>query len=335
MRVIALALLCLLLPSSGLADGSARPDGHAPIGVMGDHLHPAGGMMLSYRFTRVRMSGNRDGTRHLSKGDVFDEGFMVSPTDMDVNIHRFGAMFAPTDWLTLMGMLPFIEKEMDHVTAMGGAFETQSDDVGDLRIFGLWRLWDDPVHRVHLHTGVGFPTGSIGERDTTMGPDRVLLPYAMQIGSGSYELLPGLTYTGEGDVLSFGAQAMGTLRLGENDHHYRLGDRVDLTAWLAHPFTSWLSSSLRLAWSYEGNIRGADPALNPAMVPTADPDRRAGHRLDVLPGLNFVLPLGPLGQHRLAIEAGFPVYQWLDGPQLETDWHVTVGWQTAFSLFGH
>jgi len=31
--------------------------------------------------------------------------------------------------------------------------------------------------------------------------------------------------------------------------------------------------------------------------------------------------------HRLALEVGRPVYQNLDGPQLEADWTATLGWQ--------
>lgn len=33
---------------------------------------------------------------------------------------------------------------------------------------------------------------------------------------------------------------------------------------------------------------------------------------------------------KLAIEGGFPVYQSLDGPQLETDWLITAGLKWAF-----
>ena len=91
-----------------------------------------------------------------------------------------------------------------------------------------------------------------------------------------------------------------------------------------------ISTSLRLLYSDWGNIHGADPALNPNQVPTADPNRRGGRRLDVMPGVNLLVPLGPLGSHRFAVEAGFPVYQDLDGPQLETDWIATAGWQFAF-----
>ncbi len=66
------------------------------------------------------------------------------------------------------------------------------------------------------------------------------------------------------------------------------------------------------------------------MVPTADPNRRGGERVDLLFGVNFYVPEGSLKGHRLAVRAGLPIYQSLDGPQLETDWQFTIGWQWVF-----
>ena len=65
----------------------------------------------------------------------------------------------------------------------------------------------------------------------------------------------------------------------------------------------------------------------PRRVPTADPDRRGGSRVDLGLGLNFKLPMKG---HRLAVEAALPVYQDLDGPQLGAEWILTAGWQFAF-----
>jgi hypothetical protein len=338
LEVCVSALFPLLLIASLLigspAGADSRADGHAPIGVMGDHTHHAGELMLSYRFGYMQMSGNRSRSTHQSPGDVLERGFAATPLEMDMQMHGFGLMVAPTDWVTVMAMLPVIDLGMDHLNVMGRRFRTRSDGIGDLRVGGLWPVWKRGGHRLHLNTGVSFPTGSIRHKDDLPGsPGRVRLPYPMQIGSGSYALIPGLTYRGETSALSWGGQAQGVLFLDENDNDYRLGDRAELTAWLARPWAPWLSTSVRLAWSYWGNVRGADPRLNPNLVPTADPDRRGGHRLDVLPGLNLELPLGALGRHRFAIELGLPVYQWLHGPQLETDWRLVVGWQHALQLF--
>ncbi len=52
-------------------------------------------------------------------------------------------------------------------------------------------------------------------------------------------------------------------------------------------------------------------------------------------GLNLYFPSGALKGHRLAAEWHIPVYQSLNGPQLETDRVLTVGWQKSFDPIGH
>jgi hypothetical protein len=47
----------------------SRADSHSPIGVMGDHRHEAGEMMLSYRFMYMMMEGSRDGTDALEESE--------------------------------------------------------------------------------------------------------------------------------------------------------------------------------------------------------------------------------------------------------------------------
>lgn len=141
---------------------------------------------------------------------------------------------------------------------------------------------------------------------------------------------PGITYLGQREKYSWGGQAKGKIRLGENEHEYTLGNRALATAWGAWRWSDWLSSSLWLEGSVWGDVEGADPRLNPSMVPTADPDLRAGQRLDLLLGTNFEVAEGSLHGQRLAVEVGLPVYQSLDGPQLETEWVLMAGWQYAF-----
>ena len=43
-----------------------RPDSHAPIGVMGDHLMREGEIMVSYRYMYMDMEGNRTGTNRVN-----------------------------------------------------------------------------------------------------------------------------------------------------------------------------------------------------------------------------------------------------------------------------
>ncbi len=44
---------------------------------------------------------------------------------------------------------------------------------------------------------------------------------------------------------------------------------------------------------------------------------------------------GILKGHRVAAEFHLPVRQSLNGPQPETDWILTVGWQKSFEPIGH
>ncbi|NEP59687.1 MAG: transporter, partial [Symploca sp. SIO2G7] len=273
-------------PTGELQWTSARPDGHAPISVMGDHTHQAGEFMFSYRYMFMRMDGNRDGTDNLSDQEVLQQ-FPVTPTNMDMEMHMFGGMYAPTDDLTLMVMIPYVLKEMDHITRMGVNFTTSSEGFGDLQLTGLYNVLRQNRQRVHFNLGVSFPTGSIDERDDTPAGNDVRLPYPMQIGSGTFDLKPGVTYLGQADKFSWGAQASTILRLGENSNDYRLGNQFNLTGWVASKWVDWLSTSLRLDFKTLGNISGADPLLNPMMIPTADPDRRGGERLDLGLGLNL------------------------------------------------
>ena len=65
------------------------------------------------------------------------------------------------------------------------------------------------------------------------------------------------------------------------------------------------------------------------IVQTAFPALLGGQRLDILFGINVLFPDFMGLENRLAVEGGFPVYQYLDG-QLETDSIVTFGWQAVY-----
>jgi hypothetical protein len=309
--------------------------GQAPIGVMGGHTHHEGGWMLSYRYMFMNMHRNRDNTDRLDTSDVLDD-FMVSPTDMTMQMHMLGIMYAPTIDLTLIAMVPYMHKEMDHVTRMGTSFTTSTEGIGDIKVSALYNVYRNEPHSVHVTAGLSIPTGSIDEKgNTPMGSD-VQLPYPMQLGSGTVDLLPGVTYLGNRADWSWGSQLMAVIRLGENDNDYTLGNRYKLTSWVARKWLNWLSTSARLDGQLWEDIDGTDPEIASVtpmgmrIVPTADPDLRDGKRIDLLVGVELSAPEGKFKGVRLAVEGGLPVYQHLDGPQLETDWLITAGLQWIF-----
>ena len=63
-----------------------------------------------------------------------------------------------------------------------------------------------------------------------------------------------------------------------------------------------------------------------APVQTANPAFYGGQWLEAGLGVNWASASG----HRLALEWTTPLWQDLNGPQLERDWMLTLGWQFAF-----
>lgn len=179
--------------------------------VLGAHTHPTGGFMIGYGYMYMNMEGIRSGGHGISPKDVFAQGFSVAHTRMEMEEHMVQLMYAPTDWFTLMAMLPYKEMSMQHVAADGEKFTQRASGVGDLQVMTILTILGDTKeggNRLLLNVGMGFPTGSINVRDHEEGDARgplVKLEYPMQLGSGTFDLLPGLTYLGEAGPWAWGA----------------------------------------------------------------------------------------------------------------------------------
>lgn len=325
-------------------------DNQAPIGVMGTHTHDAGEFMLSYRFMTMAMDGHRRGTQSLSAEDVFGLGYDIAASDMSMDMHMIGMMHAPTDKLTLMAMINFVEKQMNltrkpvhgmgHMGGHGGmmmgghhgghddgsSFSHASSGLGDITFGGMYKIHDANRQRIHLNLGIGLPTAGVQEKEHGM-----LLPYGMQLGSGTWDLKPGITWLGQRDGYSFGAQAMGTIRLeDENEAGYALGDQLNLTGWVARDLNESLSTSLRLSYTNADAIEGHFSSHHSHAAPPFIQGNYGGEFLEGGIGLNFQIRKGALKGHRLAIEGIFPLAQDLNGVGMQRDYSVIAGWQFAF-----
>ena len=331
--------LLLIVHTFAYADTpSSRPDSHAPIGVMGDHAHKTREWMLSYRFMAMDMRGLQSGTTALETADVLKD-FMQVPTQMDMKMHSFGVMFAPHGKITLMVMANYQQRYMEiegsHDQATGhhahpmGTHEMTSSGPGDVKLEFLLTLWKTDHLNFIGNIGMSLPTGSIEQT----GMDGNILPYPMQLGSGSFEGRPGITLFGYHGNWSYGSQLRGTFPLHTNSGEYQHGNSVNATAWGARKLSDWLSFGGRLLLSHSGRIVGSHPDLNTNMSPSHRPDFRGGTRLDFAVSSNLMMPAGnPLAGQRIAVEFTLPIYQNLTGTQLKNRWRLTLGWQYAFRL---
>jgi len=303
------------------------------LNVIGGHTHPAHEIMFGYEFMFMDMGGHLSGTRDVSEAEILRQ-FPSASTGMTVEEHMPEIMYAPTNKLTLMAMLPIKHIEMDMVLRDGFHFTEHSQGISDLQIMALYTALGSVSkgQRLLIDAGMSFPTGSIDEKNTIAGldPSTFKLEYPMQLGSGTYDFRPGLTYLGESKKWAWGAEALTTLRFGRNDNGYRLGNEYNLMGWVGYALTDWFAPSLRVNGRIWGNVHGADPEIDSTFDAEGDPHRQGGRRVDFLMGVNFFVPEGIFKRTRVNIEGGFPIYENLDGPQLSTRWLLSAGLTYSF-----
>lgn len=124
---------------------------------MGEHIHKKGEWMFSYRAMYMDMDGMYRGSSSVSAADVFAAGYVVTPEWMTMEMHMLGAMYAPTDRITFMAMLPYTMMEMRHqidpaaaplIGLNGGSrfFTTESSGIGDLKLSSLFHIHESGPH---------------------------------------------------------------------------------------------------------------------------------------------------------------------------------------------
>ncbi|MEI6866684.1 transporter [Flavicella sp.] len=333
--IVGLCLFVQQINSQNKKWTSGRADGHAPIGVMGDHVHHKGGLMVSYRFMNMEMSGNLSGDTSISSENIIEEGYMVAPKEMTMNMHMLGLMYAPSDKITLYAMGNILQSEMGLKTKMK-EFDTESQGFGDLKIGALYQLFNMDRETLHLNLGVSFPTGSLTETGVTpmSEPNETRLGYAMQLGSGTYDVNLGATYLKQYNTMSYGFQTSYLCRIGENLEGYSFGDKWNTTFWTAYSFSKSTSASVRLNYDYIQSLDGADASfMNPMMATVFDTSNSGRQQLDISVGGNFAFFKETLKGLRLAGEFGIPLYQFVEGIQMDSQFNFTLGLQ--YSLGRH
>ncbi len=294
----------------------------------------------------MRMGYNTDGSPRIM---TIPGDYRVVPLEMDMNMHMFGLMYGFSDDLTAMIMLNYVEKEMTSRTYRGpagatvvGDFTGKTSGLGDTVVSAMIRLDDSGHSHWHANLGLSLPTGSITEAGSVLPPfsgmmgtapgekvsiDR--LGYPMQLGSGTVDFLPGLTFTQQRHGFSWGAKAAATLRLYDNRENYRLGNRYQLDTWASRLWQPWLSTSVRLSLFSQGSIKGRDKVITGGN-PVFDPANSGRDQIDLSVGVNLLGLDGWRKNQRLALEVGMPVYEKVDGIQMSSDMTITLGWKTTF-----
>lgn len=341
--LVGAVLACAMAQADTGRQNSARADSHAPAGVMADHGHAAGEWMIGYRLQWDEFADLRAGSDSISAQQVADAGYSMAPTSMTMQMHMLDLMYAPSDALTLMLMPQYMRMEMemaalpesshggdDHGHGHGhaaGSHSHSTEGWGDTAVYALLRLHEADGQRWQLNLGLSVPTGSVDEK----GEDGKFVHYDMQLGSGTWDLLPGLTFSQQLSWGSLGAQFNGVMRTGgNNDSGYQLGNVWQLTGWSSYLLADSLALSARLLASHESAMEGH---YNGPHNHSSPPDLQAnygGSWLDGGLGVNWRPASGLLARQRLSAEWLLPLYGDYNGIQLGQDYRLLANWSLAF-----
>jgi hypothetical protein len=342
--------------ASAMTMGSHGDHNDIPAGVHGAAMVGAGQFMVSYTPSLMGMAGNYIGSNRVSPdtivttipvpgmmapamggmgmGGMTPQFYRIVPQSMFTDMQMLHAMYGVTNWLDLMVMANYTTKSMTMTTYAGmsgtkvlGSSTASTEGFGDTITTSLWRLYDDPINHVHLNLGLSLPSGSTTDNVNMLSPMGAMMTmranYGMQLGTGTVDFAPGLTYTGHLAQWSWGAAYRGRFPLDNNAEGYRYGNFNDLTAWGGYTWIPGVTTTFRADANYQDNIHGAD-ALITGLMQGTNPLFYGGTHVNLFGGVEFDCTRIGMRNTHLAIEGGAPVYQNLNGPQLGQDWQVNL-----------
>ncbi len=246
----------------------------------------------------------------------------------------------------------------------------ETGGIGDLGMYALFKVFDNGTHHVHATAGLSAPTGDVNVQiRRTHHIDGGFMDYGMQLGSGTWDFKPSVTYTGHIDDFNWGAQASGTVRMeSKNDSGYRLGDIFQGTVWGGYNLTKWLTASVRGVYTIQGSVQSQytgsaggqfvdktrvckidkkstfDEFGNETITevpiycdssslkfgPNDYPANYGGRFWDVGFGLSAMVPSGDFAGNKVSVEWLQPVHTDFNGYQLDRDGALSATWSVMF-----
>lgn len=290
------------------------------------------GWLFTYQYKIAEYEDYLDDDSSVSLQDVLWEGpqeprtdanFPVVPTEIQQQVHQFAIGYqVSADWAVSL-KIPVVSQSTDHISIVPGyeTFTIDTDGLGDIVVSTNYRFLNSDAHQWRFEWGVSIPTGSIDEvGDTPREHGNQLLPFTMQLGSGTWDIPLEFTYQHKGSA-DYSLSVAAMLRFGRNDHDYRLGNHYRLGGRYRLPMAAQWGWFVGGDFYYSDTINGIDDALTvegpfPFPASITNPMLYGGRRLSLRGGAYW--SLSP--QWRLHMELGVPVYQHLNGPQPSESW---------------
>ena len=320
----------------------AHCGGNMPLNIFGGGIPEPKEFRFKLSQMIMEMGPLRDGTDEISNDDLIGSAngtnFPALPTNMQMYMTMIGAAYSFSDDFAVMGMTSYIENTMRMNLNNGNDFTMTSGGVGDVTLLAKYRAYADdnlvPTNQVSVLFGLSLPSGSINKKFSNHTNDTFngsLLPFKMQLGSGTVDPIIGLTYQGSRDPFWWGFNTQLEGHIYDNEQGYRRAQELRYDFYAMKQVHDKVVVHAQLNGWYEGKfsdeaydvrVLGAGhnslSTANNLISPLFDPDNYGGHKLHFGLGVQFQ----PLPLHVMELTASVPIHQDLNGPQLQDNWMV-------------
>jgi hypothetical protein len=314
--------------------------------LLGHTADARGDVMIGYRLVLARDDGAmRHGSTTVDDAEVRARACAgtpcsARPLQMSMRMQMLDLMVGLSERLSLMIMPQYMSMDMDSQLIAGAPPSDShvhfghhaSGGVGDTQFHALYKLLDETHRRWVLGLGLSAPTGDTGlKHRRSHQQDGMAMAYGMQTGSGTWDLMPSLTYLEQSDPWAWGGQLGAVVRLQErNEDGYALGDRWQASGWVAYRLTPQLAASLRGVFTVEGAVKGEHKDLPAGSAPPDFPANYGGRYGEIGLGLTLDRLSGAFEGSTLGIEYMLPVRSQVNGYQLTRSGGLALSWSHHF-----
>jgi hypothetical protein len=192
------------------------------------------------------------------------------------------------------------------------------EGMGDMKAQAVYSIYRDPYHRLEASIGTTIPVGATD----LIGPNGKPLSSRNQLGSGTFDFIPELTYVFTDKGWELGNKLAAVIHNGKNSSGYTNGDEFGdsmsanylILPFLTPSFTVNVKNRQRKSTDHPDTFSKArlsktdsGPVL-PGPVSPTDGYGSPGWSCDGTAALRSQLPLGRSSPIRASIEVGIPIF---------------------------
>jgi hypothetical protein len=274
------------------------------------------GMSEIYDYTTRAMASAGSGVGNSMQGNTLGKTLSAQTQS-----HLLGVRYTLTEkWATrVVGAA--VDNQYTILKKDGSQEDVYVQGMGDMKVQAVYQIYEDPYHRFEASAGTTIPTGATD----LIGPNGKPLSSRMQLGSGTFDFVPEVSYTFTSHGWELGDRINAVIHNGKNSSGYTNGDEYGDSAsanYLLFPFLS-PSITVSLRNKQKGStdhplsidrsqqkMAAKDAGGNVLPGPTSPQDstQSPGWSFDGTAALRSRIPLPKSSPIKATVEVGMPIF---------------------------